>query len=594
MLVVDSADFPPLDDRDLSRGAAPLLPPARPVPPQYSGRLELTWTNKQLRLLAHEDGSYEWVTPSDYRVAEVRLFRDVAKVGETQTDRLRAQDNLLIRGDALNALTSLLELPEFAREYAGQVKLAYLDPPFNTQQSFLQYDDALEHSVWLTMMRDRLLQVKQLLSLDGSVWIHCDDSEQHRLRCALDEVFGFEQFVATVIWEKSYTRENRTDISTVHDYILVYAKDHRAWAAGRNLLPPTDDQIGRYSNPDNDSRGPWKPLPAHAKAGPGRRATQFYDIALPSGRVVKPPPGNCWRYTEARYQGLVADNCIWFGRDGNAVPSIKRFWSDVPPGLVPITIWRHGEVGTTGNAKAEMLALFPDVPPFATPKPERLLQRVIHIASDPGDIVLDCFLGSGTTAAVAHKLGRRWVGVERDSAIFETYAQARLTRVAEGSDHGGITESAGASPGSGFRVLECAPSMFSAEGGQVFISEWATNGKLAEATAAQLHYEYQHDPPLCGQRGRSRLAVVDGLVNEGIVRLLANAVAEDERLCLCGTAVDPTAREVLRQLRPGSTVRKIPQSILQEYRLSSRGLHRRPPDVPALEGVSSTVGVGPG
>ena len=264
----------------------------------YQGRLELTWTNKPLRLLAHEDGRYEWVSPADYRVAEVRLLDDVTTVGEVA--RERARDNLLIHGDALNALRSLARLPEFAREYLGKVKLAYLDPPFNTQQSFLHYDDALEHSVWLTMMRDRLAQVRDLLAIDGSVWVHCDDSEQAYVKVVMDELFGRENFVATIIWQKSYTRENRTDVSTVHDYILLYARDHAAWAHSRNLLPATDEQIGRYRNPDNDPRGVWKALPAHAKAGTGRRAAQFYDLTLPSGRVVRPPRGNCWRYGSMR------------------------------------------------------------------------------------------------------------------------------------------------------------------------------------------------------------------------------------------------------------------------------------------------------
>jgi adenine-specific DNA-methyltransferase len=189
------------------------------------GRLELTWTNKPLRLLAHDDGSYEWVEPSDYRVAEVRLLQEVAAVGAVGARR--AADSLLIRGDALNALTSLARLPEFAQEYLGKVKLVYIDPPFNTQQSFLQYDDALEHSVWLTMIRDRLLQIRDLLAPDGSVWLHLDDSEVHRARCVLDEVFGPDQFVATVIWEKSDSpRMDAQYFSGRHDYTLVY-RDRR-------------------------------------------------------------------------------------------------------------------------------------------------------------------------------------------------------------------------------------------------------------------------------------------------------------------------------------------------------------------------------
>ena len=179
---------------------------------RYSGTLELSWTNKHLRLLAEEDGAYQWVPPSDYRVAEVRLLDEAGTVGQTRARGERAKDNLLIRGDALNALTSLGELPEFADELVGKVRLAYLDPPFNTQQSFLHYDDNLEHSVWLTMMRDRLVQIRKLLAPNGSVWVHCDDSEQHRLRCVMDEVFGPQAFVATVIWQKRYSRENRAAI----------------------------------------------------------------------------------------------------------------------------------------------------------------------------------------------------------------------------------------------------------------------------------------------------------------------------------------------------------------------------------------------
>jgi adenine-specific DNA-methyltransferase len=174
------------------------------VSSEYEGRLELTWTNKPLRLLADEDGRYQWVPTSDYRVAEVRLLHDAETVGQGSADRVA--DNLVIRGDALNALTSLARLPEFSPSYLGRVKLAYLDPPFNTQQSFLHYDDALEHSVWLTMMRDRLLQVRELLADDGSVWVHCDDSEQHRLRCVMDEIFGPAAFVATVVWQGRYSR----------------------------------------------------------------------------------------------------------------------------------------------------------------------------------------------------------------------------------------------------------------------------------------------------------------------------------------------------------------------------------------------------
>ena len=526
----------------------------------YSGRLELTWTNKDLRLLANEDGSYEWVPPSDYRVAEVRLLRDGGVVGEVNGKRDRAQDNLLVQGDALNALSSLIELPEFAREYVGKVRLAYLDPPFNTQQSFLHYDDALEHSVWLTVLRDRLIQIKTLLSREGSVWVHCDDSEQAYLKVMMDEVFGRDNFIATVIWQKIHARNNSAQhFSSDHDYIVVFAKDRNSWP--RNRIDRTELSNSEFWNPDDDPRGLWRrsDLTASHAYGEGK-----YEVVGPHGDRFVPREGRWWSVSRANFDTLVEDGRIWWGRNQRSFPFRKRFESELL-GLVPTTIWLHDEVGDNREAKSEVTRLFGREAIFATPKPERLLRKIIHIASDPGDVVLDCFLGSGTTAAVAHKMGRRWVGVE----MLETYQQfaaPRLRRVIEGTDPGGVSSMTLWNGGGGFRMLDVAPSMFAASGGQVFLSEWATNSQLAEATAAQLHYGYQFDPPFCGRRGRSRLAVIDGLVSEDVIRLLVGVLAEDERIVVAGTAVDPVARTVLRSLRPGSTVRKIPQSILHEYR----------------------------
>lgn len=508
------------------------------------------------------------MSPSDYRVAEVRLLHDAGTVGDVHSADERSRDNLLIRGDALNALTSLIELPEFAREYVGKVKLAYLDPPFNTQQSFLHYDDALEHSVWLTMMRDRLVSIKTLLSSGGSVWVHCDDSEQAYLKVMMDEVFGRENFVATVIWERQYGSSNTAALSVSHDYILVYAADRKRWADTRNRLPRTQKQDAAYRNLDHDQRGPWKS--GDLTANGERHSGLHYSLTTPGGRVVTgPPPGRHWDILEQDFRRLDADGRIWWGKDAKAVPSLKRFLSEVE-GLVPRTIWPHTEAGHTDEAAKEIRRLLPTHPPFATPKPERLLQRIIQIGSNPGDIVLDCFLGSGTTAAVAHKMGRRWVGVERSTDTVETYATPRLTKVVDGRDAGGITEAVVWAGGGGLRILDIAPSMFQSVDDQVFLSEWATNGELAEVAAAQLHYDYEYAPPFCGRRGRSRLAVIDGLVNQTVVSLVLNALPEDDRLVICGTAIDPAAREDLRRQRPGSTVRKIPDSILQEYRQTAR------------------------
>lgn len=530
----------------------------------YEGRVELTWTNKSERLLAEEDGSYSWVPAADFRVAEVRLLDDAATAGEVRSDRRRAADNLLIRGDALNALTSLAGLPEFAKEYEPRIKLAYLDPPFNTQQSFLHYDDALEHSVWLTMMRDRLLQIKRLLAPEGSVWVHCDDSEQAHLRVLMNEIFGGNRFVATIVWQKRYSRENRAAIGSVHDYIIVFAPSGSDWREHRNRLVRDERTERQYRNPNDDPRGPWRVIPLTAQ---GFRKNQMYPIVGPDGTEHFPPKGRCWGMLEENVLELKQKGRLYFGRDGKAAPGIIRYLSETE-GLVPWSWWPSAEVGQNDESKKEMLELFPDVDPFSTPKPERLMQRIIEIATNPGDIVLDCFAGSGTTPAVAHKLGRRWIAVEREAATLENFTMPRLAKVVAGEDQGGITEAADWKGGGGFRVLDVAPSMFGEDQGLVLLADWATNHKLAEVTAAQLGFEYRPDPPFCGEKGRTRLAVIDGLVSQGAAQLLAGALAEGENLILCGTAVDPAATKVLRELRPGSKVRKIPASILEEYRVS--------------------------
>ena len=526
----------------------------------FEGRLELTWTNKPLRLLAQEDGSYEWVSPSDYRVAEVRLLDDVGVVGEVSPTR--ARDNLLIHGDALNALRSLARLPEFAREYLGKVKLAYLDPPFNTQQSFLHYDDALEHSVWLTMMRDRLLQIRDLLSPAGSIWVHLDDSEIGYCRVMMDEVFGRDCFVGTVIWQGRYSRSNDAALSVSHNYLLVYARDAKAWRTIRNRLPRTPEQAKQYRNPDNDPRGPWRAVPWDA---PNLRPNLSYPIVTPSGAVRLPPAGRCWSRTEAQWNDIVKSGLAYFGKNGDGAPSFKQHLS-LASQIVPNTWWNHEECGHTDEAVKEIMALFPGVTPFSTPKPERLMHRIVHIASNPGDVVLDCFLGSGTTAAVAHKMGRRWVGIERERSTIASYAEPRLAKIVRGDDGGGITSLVDWRGGGGFRILEVSASMFEADGGLVFLADGLSNGELAEATAAQLGFDFTPDPPFAGRKGRSRLAVVDGVVNEAVVRLVVGALPEGERVVICGTGIDVESRPVLRALRPGSTLRKIPAALLDEYR----------------------------
>lgn len=538
----------------------PTTPPASGSP----GRLELTWANKDRRLLAHDDVTYEWVDPADWRVSEVRLLDEVGTYGES------APDNLLIHGDSLHALTALSTIPEYAERYLGNIRLCYIDLPFNTGQTFQHYDDNLEHSVWLTMLRDRLEQIHRLLTGDGSVWVHVDDAEAHRARCVLDEVFGAENFIATVIWEKTHTRENRSAVSVGHEYIHGYAKARGEWAGTRNTLPASPEQLARYTNPDNDERGPWSSMPAHAKAEKGRRQEQFFTITTPSGRKLDPPPGRCWLYTRERFDEMVADNRIWFGEHGDNVPRLKKFLSEVQVGLVPTSIWRQQEVGTTGTAKAEIQALAPDLTPFSTPKPERLVERIVHINSAPGDLVLDCFAGSGTTAAVAHKLGRRWVTVELSGDTIERFVLPRLRKVVDGDDAGGITDAVEWTGGGGFTEARVAPSMFETIDGTVVLSDWATNGPLAEMVAAQLKFTPENRGPFAGRKGRTRLAVIDGMLTIGVADHLLDQLGERENLVVVAMTLEDGVEEQLRKQRPGSRARKVPRDLARSGKLPSR------------------------
>ena len=359
--------------------------------------------------------------------------------------------NALWLGEAADVLEGLLG------DHAGAVRVAYLDPPYNTSSRFHHYADSLKPDLWLAERRQEMELVLRLLSDDGSLWMHLDDSEMHYCKVMLDSLLGRQNFVASVVWQKSLSRENRTDFSTAHEYLLVYAKDRRAWASKRNLLPLGDEQLARYKNRDDDPRGPWISGDLTAKAGPGRRAEQFYDVATPSGRVVRPAPGMAWRYTRDRFDELTADNRIFFG-DGSSMPRLKRFLSETQGGLVPTTWWPGDEVGTTDSAKKQLRRLFPELVPFETPKPEELARRVLLIASDPGELVLDCYAGSGTTPAVAHKMRRRWIAIEREKRTMDEFLLPRVERVVEGSDFGGVTSLEGWSCGGDFEYFDRADS----------------------------------------------------------------------------------------------------------------------------------------
>jgi adenine-specific DNA-methyltransferase len=412
---------------------------------KHHGRLELTWTNKDQALLSTGHGryDYEFADPNDPRVLEVRILREVDRVevpfpqGRPGDLAEPKSDNLLITGDSMHALDALAKTPEYAARYLGNVKLVYIDPPFNTGQAFDHYEDNIEHSIWLTMLRDRVRQLLPLLSEDGSIWVHLDDVEVHRCRAVLDEEFGEKGFVATVVWQKRYSRESRPAIGEVHDSLLVYAKNVDRFKAARNKIRRTAAK--EYRNPNNDPRGPWRVIPLTA---PGTRKNQMYEIEGPDGRIWLPPKGRCWSTIRSGYDALLTAGRIKFGVSGDGAPGILRYL-DEDEGLTPWTWWPHEDVGHTDEAKKEIQALFGAEDAFDTPKPERLMRRIIEIGSNPGDLVLDCFAGSGTTAAVAQKLGRRWITCELLPATVEQFTKPRLTKVVKGDDPGGITTTRG-------------------------------------------------------------------------------------------------------------------------------------------------------
>ncbi|MCL5741134.1 MAG: site-specific DNA-methyltransferase [Betaproteobacteria bacterium] len=381
-----------------------------------------------------------------------RLLESVSTHGEPAS----AQGNLLIQGDNLEALKALLPF------YRGQVKCIFIDPPYNTKSAFEHYDDNLEHSQWLSMMLPRLQLLRDLLSEDGSIWVTIDDNEGHYLKVLMDEVFGRRNFVANNVWQKRYSRENRESIGDVHDHLLVYAANPVKFKQVRNRIPLDELQAKIYKNPENPSETDpakrWRGLPMTAQ---GYRPNQMYVIVAPNGKEHIPPPGRCWSTVESEYLKLREVGRIYWGKDGNAQPSVIRFLSEVE-GLVPWTWWPHEEVGHTDEAKKEANTLFGGETSFGTPKPERLLQRILHIATHPGDLVLDSFLGSGTTAAVAHKMGRRWIGIEMGEHA-ATHCLPRLQKVIDG-EQGGISQAVNWQGGGGFRFQRLGAPIFDADG----------------------------------------------------------------------------------------------------------------------------------
>jgi adenine-specific DNA-methyltransferase len=485
-------------------------------------------------------------------------------------------DNRLIIGDNLLALRAL------EQELGGKVKCIFIDPPYNTGAAFEHFDDSIEHSLWLSLLRDRIEILRRLLTDDGSLWITIDDNECHYLKVLCDEIFGRANFVASIAWEKDQGRRGDTDISSSHDHILLYARDRDVWRKTRNLLPRTSAQEARYRNPDNDPRGPWL-QGDNGTAKSGSAALRF-PITLPSGRVVVPPSGNYWRFSQQTFREALADQRVYFGSRGDGMPVIKRYLSEVQDGVVPRTWWPAEEAGSNQDAKRDHLRkLLPDIEPFATPKPEQLLHRIVHIASNPGDLVLDSFAGSGTTGAVAHKMGRRWIMIEMGEHA-HTHIIPRLKKVIDGEDPGGITKAVDWKGGGGFRYYRLAPSLITTDKwGNAVINKDYNAAMLAEALCKLEGFTYAPSETVYWQQGRSTerdfLYVTTANLGQDQLQQLSDEVGPERTLLVLCTAFRGNADRF-----PNLTVKKIPTHVLSrcewgrdDYSLQVANLPSAPP-----------------
>ena len=525
-------------------------------------KLELTWVGKENRpqlepRILLEDAVLSYHAP--HLVNEADIF-----------------DNRLIFGDNLLALKAL------EQEFAGKVKCVFIDPPYNTGSAFEHYDDGVEHSIWLSLMRDRLEIIRRLLADDGSLWITIDDNEVHYLKVMCDEVFGRANFVRHATWQKKYSVSNNfRGIASITDQILIYRKSDRF---SNNLLPRSGDAEARYSNPDNDPRGPWKAVDYLNQASVNQRPNLVYDITNPfTGEIVKNKV-KAWKYELETHKVHVLERRLWWGLKGeNSVPALKLFLSEVRDGMTPHSWWPHSEVGHTDEFKKESISLFGADAAFSTPKPERLLQRILTLATNSGDLVLDFFAGSGTTGAVAHKMGRRWIMIELGEHC-QTHIIPRLKKVVNGEDKGGITEAVGWKGGGGFRYFRLAPSLLEKDRfGREVISKEYNAAMLAEALCKLEGFVYAPSDSLYWQHGASTerdfIYVTTQTLSPEQLAHLNEEVGPDRSLLVLCSAFRGRADRF-----ENLTVKKIPNHIKNrcewghdDYSLNVENLPKAPP-----------------
>ena len=502
-------------------------------------KLELTWIGKENRpklepriLLEDPAKSYH----AQHRITHKDIF-----------------NNILIFGDNLLALKAL------EQQYTGEVKCILIDPPYNTGSAFEHYDDGLEHSLWLSLIRDRLEILRRLLRDDGTIWITIDENEAHYLKVLCDEVFGRVNFLSNIVWQKRTSPDNRLRLGDAHDSVLVFCKDKIAGKTTLNQLQISAERTKEFKNPDNDPRGPWASTDCTAQAGHAT-PNQFYVLTTPGGRVIELPSSLCWRFTKERMEEEIRAGRIWFGKDGKGVPRKKTYLYE-RKGQNAWSWWPNTEVGHNQEAKKEVVELFGADSPFDTPKPERLIHRVLQIATNPGDLVLDSFAGSGTTGAVAHKMGRRWIMVELGDHC-HTHIIPRMQKVVDGTDHGGISKAVNWKGGGGFRYYKLAPSLLEKDRW----GNWVINKKykpemLAEALCKLEGFTYAPSDTVYWQHGysteRDFVYVTTQNLNHAQLQQLSDEVGGSNSLLVLCTAF---------RGKPDSftnlTVKKIPKAVL--------------------------------
>ena len=502
-------------------------------------KLEITWIGKDKRprlepriLLEDPARSYH----AAHRVTERDIF-----------------DNRLIFGDNLLALKAL------EQEFTGKVKCVFIDPPYNTGSAFTHYDDGLEHSIWLGLMRDRLEILRRLLADDGSLWITIDDNEAHYLKVLCDEVFGRANFVVNALWQKRTSPDARLYIGDAHDHILIYAKNKDRFSLNR--LPLSGEQASQFKNPDNDSRGSWTSTDFTAQ---GWRPNQMYKITTPAGIEYEPPAGRCWSNIESEFNRLLSEDRLWFGRDGTARPRVKNFLSE-HEGVRAWSWWSNAEVGHNQEAKKEINTLF-GADSFDTPKPERLIRRILELATNPNDLVLDSFAGSGTTGAVAHKMGRRWIMVELGEHC-HTHIIPRLKKVIDGDDPGGITQAVGWQGGGGFRYYSLAPSLIvNDRWGNPVVNPDYNAAQLAEALCKLEGFSYAPSETRWWQHGHSSerdfIYVTTQNLSAEQLQALSDEVGGEQSLLICCAAFHGVTAARAAERWPNLTLKKIPKMVL--------------------------------